>query len=75
MSNVINVTRTPVSSTNVDSVGYDEATGTMEVRFHNGKVYRATGVPADVAAGIHSAPSAGAYFARNIKGAYDIKPA
>lgn len=32
--------REPVSSTNVASIGYDEATQTLEVEFVNGSVYQ-----------------------------------
>jgi hypothetical protein len=34
------VIRDPVASTNVASVGYDEATQTLEIEFTNGSVYQ-----------------------------------
>jgi hypothetical protein len=62
--------RQPVSSTNIASVGYDEANNTLEIEFHSGGVYQYFGVPDYVHAELVSAASAGGYFARNIKGIY-----
>lgn len=59
--------RTPVSSSNLRSVGYDAATRTLEIEFHNGGLYRYTGVPATVHAGLMSASSHGSYFDAHIK--------
>lgn len=39
------IPRSPVKSSNVQSVGYDPATQTMDVQFHSGGVYRYSGVP------------------------------
>lgn len=39
------IERTPVSSSNVESIGYDEQTRTLEVAFLNGSVYQYDGVP------------------------------
>jgi hypothetical protein len=38
--------RTPVQSSNIASVGFDD--GVMEVEFTNGRVYRYVGVPSDI---------------------------
>ncbi|HEX3776472.1 MAG TPA: KTSC domain-containing protein [Polyangiaceae bacterium] len=39
------VTRTPVSSSGIVSVGYDQATFELEIEFQNGRVYRYSQVP------------------------------
>lgn len=62
--------RTPVSSSNLASVGYDDATATLEVEFHDGSVYQYFDVPAHDAEGIVNASSVGAYLAAHIKGVF-----
>jgi hypothetical protein len=52
--------RTPVSSSNIASIGYDSRTHTLEVEFNNGSVYH--GVPADIYQGLMGAPSHGEYL-------------
>jgi hypothetical protein len=64
------VPRTPVQSSNVAAVGYDPASSTLEVEFLNGGVYEYQDVPAEVAAGLVSAGSVGAYFAANVRHRY-----
>lgn len=67
--------RTPVSSSQIASVGYDERTRTLEVEFVTRKdtppsVYRYRDVPAAVHAEFLTAPSLGIYFGANIKTRY-----
>jgi hypothetical protein len=64
------VQRTPVSSSNVTSVGYDPGTATLEVEFHDGSVYQYFDLPAHEADGLVSASSVGGYLAAHIKGVY-----
>ncbi len=64
------VTRTPVSSTSLASVGYDEASGVLEVEFRTGVIYQYFDVPTQVYASLMSAASQGQYFSQNIKGVY-----
>ncbi|MCZ7556804.1 MAG: KTSC domain-containing protein [Bacteroidia bacterium] len=59
--------RVSVSSSNLRSVGYDAASRTLEIEFLNGGLYRYTGVPASVHAGLMSASSHGSYFDAHIK--------
>lgn len=59
------MTRTPVSSSNVHSVGYEH--GVLEVEFKNHTVYRFRGVPAATHEEFMKAPSKGSYFSKNIK--------
>ena len=59
-----------VSSSNVDSVGYDENQQILYVRFLNGSVYIYKGVSAYEFDGLLNAPSVGSYLHRNIKNLY-----
>lgn len=60
----------PVSSSNVESLGYDESTQTVFVRFLNGSLYIYKGVPTFEFEGLISAPSVGSYLHRNYKNVY-----
>jgi KTSC domain len=64
------VKRSEVTSSNVHSVGYDEPSQTLEVRFHNGGVYQFQGVTPDEHDELMSAPSIGAHLHTRIKGKY-----
>lgn len=59
--------RIPVSSTNLMSIGYDESTSVLEVKFQRTGVYQYFGVPADAYEQLMAAPSKGAYFNEAIK--------
>jgi len=59
--------RTPVSSSDLRSVGYDAATNVLEIEFHNSSIYVYMGVPSSHYQGLMSAPSKGSYFATHIK--------
>lgn len=60
--------RIPVESSNIASIGFDEATSTLEVEFHSGAVYQYFDVPLAVYEGFIEAKSKGQYLAQNIKG-------
>ena len=62
--------RTPVSSSNIASIGYDSDSQTLEVEFHSGGVYQYFDVPQHVYDAFISADSPGSYFAAHIKGKY-----
>ena len=62
--------RQSVTSSNIASIGYDEASKTLEIEFLNGGVYQYFDVPMRVYEDIMSAGSHGVYLAQNIKGAY-----
>lgn len=62
--------RTSVSSSNVESIGYDEDHGTLEIEFKNGAIYQYFDVPLNIFNTLMSAGSIGAYLASNIKGVY-----
>ena len=62
--------RTPVSSSNVCSVGYDESSMTLEIEFNNGAIYQYQNVPQDIFNNLMSAASPGGFIHSSIKGVY-----
>ena len=59
--------RIPVGSTNLISVGYDDATSMLEAEFHKSGVYQYYGVPREIFDQLMAAPSKGSYFNAVIK--------
>jgi KTSC domain len=59
--------RTPVSSSNLASVGYDSSSQVLEIEFLHGGIYRYSGVPSSVFSGLMAASSHGSYFDQHIK--------
>ena len=53
--------RIPLSSSNVESAGYDPIRGILEISFKGGRIYNYSDVPPDVYAGLMAASSPGAY--------------
>lgn len=66
------VDRQPVTSSNIASVGYDDAAQALEVEFLNGSIYQYFGVPSAVHSALLSADSVGGYFSRSIKNSYQF---
>jgi hypothetical protein len=62
--------RTPVSSSNVASVGYDPNTMTLEVEFIDGSVYQYFDVPETVYQELMRASSIGHFMHANIRNNY-----
>ena len=60
----------PVQSSNVASVGYDDATQTVFVQFLNVTIYIYKGVPKFEFENLRTAPSVGSYLHRNFKNVY-----
>ncbi len=65
--------RQPVTSSHLQSVGYDPASRILEVEFTNGSIYQYTGVPAAIYQELMAAPSHGTYFAQYIRTRYPYK--
>jgi hypothetical protein len=63
------VHRARVDSSVLRSVGYDQQ-GTLEVEFHNGRVYHYFVVPNTIYQELMSAPSLGRYFNDHIRNRY-----
>lgn len=59
--------RTPVSSSNLKSIGYDPDNQILEVEFLTRAVYQYFKVPADVHRGLMEAESHGKYFNEYVK--------
>lgn len=62
--------RSCVASTSVASIGYDEATETLEVEFLNGSIYQYYNVPISIYEQNMQAGSKGKFFNMYIKNAY-----
>ena len=62
--------RTPVVSRNLASVGYDDASATMEIEFVNGAVYQYFDVPRPIFDELVASGSVGAFFNGQVRGVY-----
>lgn len=60
----------PVSSSNIESIGYDEQNQEVYVRFLKGGLYVYKGVPEHEFQNLLEAPSHGSYLHRNFKNVY-----
>ena len=61
---------TPVSSSNIASVGYDAATATLEIKFTNGNKYQYFDVPEGVYEELMHALSPGQFLNSSIRGSF-----
>lgn len=59
-----------MSSSNIESVGYDPDSRVLEVEFRGGRLYRYFDVPEEEYDGLMSAESHGKYLAGRIKDRY-----
>ena len=60
----------PLSSSNLNAMRYDPETKTLQIRFNSGRTYDYSDVPPEVAEGLTTASSPGAYFNAAIKNQY-----
>lgn len=65
--------RKALRSSNLNSVGYEPETETLEVEFSSGAVYQYTRVPQSVYDSLCKAASPGALFADQVKSRYRFK--
>ena len=65
--------RTPITSSNLVSVGYDEKTQVLEVEFKPSSLYQYTGVPKRVYDEMTRAESPGKFFHAHVRGQYATK--
>ena len=63
---------TKVQSSNLDSVGYEEETKVLVIKFRNG-TYRYLGVPKQIFLNLLNAPSKGGYHHDFIKDVYQFQ--
>ncbi len=59
--------RKPVVSSNIASIGYDQATQTLEVEFQNGSIYQYYNVPQGIFDEFDRSPSKGQFLAYQIR--------
>ena len=64
------VQRTPVQSTSIASVGYDEREHVLEIEFRNGGIYHYSGVTKEFFSQFMSANSKGRFFVLKIRGKF-----
>ncbi len=64
------IQRQPVVSSDIASIGYDAATGTLEIEFRATGVYRYFSVPQNIFDGLQTTSSPGKFFLQNIKGKF-----
>jgi hypothetical protein len=69
----IGIVRIKVESSNIDSIGYDTKTSTLEIEFINGRVYQYFNVPYMTYLSLFVAKSKGKYFANYIKNNYEFE--
>ncbi|MCC4766197.1 KTSC domain-containing protein [Methanosarcina sp. DH1] len=62
--------RTEVSSSNIESIGYDESKKVLEIEFKKGNIYQYQGVPDNIFQNLLHASSHGKYFNAHIKDRY-----
>lgn len=62
--------RTPVSSSNIRSVGYDASQAILEVEFTSGDVYHYYGVPTYLYEQFMSSSSKGSFLSDHIRSSY-----
>lgn len=65
--------RTPCTSSQIKSHGYDPDTKTLEIEFNTGAVYQYPGVPQERYDALCGAPSIGKAFGEHIKGKFEFK--
>jgi len=69
---MLDIEKVPVTSSNIEAIGYDEETMTLRIWFKNG-AYDYENVPPADFENLKLAKSPGSIFASNIKGKYSFK--
>lgn len=64
---------TPVTSSSIDAVGYDEDSRTLHVRFQSGHTYSYSNVDPEEHRALVAAKSVGAHFTKHIRPHYTGK--
>lgn len=62
-----------VQSSHISTIDYNADSRTLTVKFTNGAVYQYLAVPQFIYTALNLAPSKGEYFAKYIKGKYQVK--
>lgn len=61
------MTRKPIESSTIKSIGHDPNEGVLEIEFNSGQVHRYHGVASETHQRLVNHPSPGGYFHANIK--------
>ena len=64
------MTREPIRSSNIESIGYDAEAGRLEIEFRGGRVYEYVDVPIEVFDELMSSKSKGSYVNKYIAPVY-----
>jgi hypothetical protein len=67
---VDDITREPIESSNLESLGYDPVRRQLAIAFKSGALFHYADVDPDTAAALYCADSRGAFFSQNIKGKF-----
>jgi len=67
---VSHIKRQPVASTALAAVGYSERSDTLEIEFHNGRIYRYMEVPLPVYREFMAAESRRRFYHSKVRGKY-----
>ncbi len=70
---VTGVERLPVSSSTIESIGYDSVTAVLEIQFTHGDLYEYFMVPHYTYLALLRAPSAGGFFGESIRNKYQFR--
>jgi len=65
--------REPIKSSALASAGYDAETGTLEVEFRSGAIYRYANVPEALYVALVEGDSPGRFFAYHIRDAFPFE--
>ena len=63
---------TPVTSSQIESIGHDAETNTLHIRFHRGGLYTYADFPAEKFTAFQAAESKGKYLSAEIKGKHEF---
>lgn len=67
------IPREPVESSQVESIGHDEAMGILVVKFKKGGLYAYADVPRSKFSDMKASESVGGYLGKHIKGKHEFK--
>lgn len=69
---MLNIEKVPVTSSNIEAIGYDKETETLRIWFKAGSLYNYEKVPEYIFSEFKVSPTLGSYFAGIIKGKYSF---
>ena len=71
--NTVSIQHIRVSSSNIRSIGYDECSSILEVRFHGGGLYQHYDIPASLFDDFLNAGSKGGFYYRRLRNRYGCR--